>query len=83
MRAANTYRTERRNSWAFARTIATITWREWNVTFHSKDGYGIPERIYAPSMARAHVARSKYMPHIGKKERARYATPSHGREGTE
>lgn len=28
-------------------------------------------------------ARSKYMPHIGKKERARYAVPSHGREATE
>lgn len=79
MRASNTYRSRRRNDWRFAQEFATVPWRQWNITFYGAAGYGIPERIHPPSMARAHVARSKYMPHIGNKERTRYATPSNGR----
>jgi hypothetical protein len=71
MRASNTYRAERRNEWALAGR--GVSWRQWNAEWYSKAGYGIPERLHAPSMARAHVARSKYMPHIGDKQRAKGA----------
>jgi hypothetical protein len=76
-RAADTYRAARRNDWhSYHRlyrgiTDAIETWRQFNVGLHGTAGYGIPERIYQPSMARAHVARSKYMPHIGDKQRAK------------
>jgi len=71
MRAHDTYRSERRNAWAFARTLTTIPWRAWNTRFHGSAGYSIPSTAYPPTLVR-HRDRSKYMPHIGAKERGRY-----------
>lgn len=67
MRAHNSYRSERRNDW---RKLNGVTWAEHN----ARDRLG-PDRIgtwpapYRP----ARGSRSKYQPHIGKKERGRYA----------
>jgi hypothetical protein len=73
MRTADTYRGRRRNDWSAARKLALVPWREWNVTFHGRAGFSIPARVYPPTMART-ASRSKYMPHIGAKERGRYAS---------
>jgi hypothetical protein len=69
-RPANTYRAARRNDWHGS----GIAWHLANRATHPDDRkwFGSPlvgELFHATS----HVARSKYMPHIGKKERARHA----------
>lgn len=69
-RAHNTYRADRRNAWAVARRFASISWREWNNTFHGSDGFDIPQRLYPSTLVRPRD-RSKYMPHQGKREMAR------------
>lgn len=68
MRAHNTYRSERRNDW---RKLNGVTWLEHNRRDHTDEyGVGSETATYWQSGA---VARSKYQPHIGKKERGRYA----------
>ena len=72
MRPKFTYRFARRNAWSGARKLAAIAWREWNVQFNGRSGFSIPSRVYPPTFVRT-ASRSKYMPHIGNKERGRYA----------
>lgn len=68
MRAHNTYRAERRNDW---RKLDGVTWAEHNRRDHT-DLFDVgTDLTYWQSGA---VARSKYMPHIGAKERGRYAS---------
>lgn len=68
MRSANTYRAERRNDW---RTLKGVTWAEHNRRERSDKfsvGTARPDDYFPGA-----VSRSKYMPHIGAKERGRYA----------
>ncbi len=67
-RLAHTYRSNRRNDW---RSLDGVTWLEHNET-DGRDKWHIGT-IQRPRMVRSWAARSKYMPHIGKKERARHA----------
>lgn len=67
-RLGHTYRSERRNAW---RALGV----DW--TYFNKPSYE-DRNLYGSGVSgsvTAHVARSKYMPHIGKKERARH-TPA-------
>lgn len=75
MRAANTYRSERRNDWASYRRLyrgiagTFYEWRAFNEAVNGDAGYGV-----AAGRARAHsttLARSKRRPHNGKREMER------------
>lgn len=68
-RPLNTYRHMRRNAW---RATNAWPWPEFNRTHVGANPYHIGS-IARPRHAPAHVARSKYMPHIGAKERGRHA----------
>jgi len=70
MRDASTYRTERREEWKAVKANSPVPypWAHFN-TPAPKYQLGT---LRAPMVA-AHVARSKYMPHIGNKQRAKGA----------
>jgi hypothetical protein len=72
MRDADTYRAKRRNEWRRATEGGRMGWREFNIRAFGGVGYSIPEK-YKPARTtmRSWVARSKYMPHIGAKQRAK------------
>lgn len=71
MRARETYRSERRNAWRATRINGLIPWARFNGRAPKYQiGSALPGEMYhAPGF----VARSKYMPHIGKKQRAKGA----------
>jgi hypothetical protein len=62
-RPNRTYRASRRNDW---RSLDGVTWQEHNAPAGGRD----PWHIGTGKARRAisHVARSKYMPHIGAKQ---------------
>ncbi len=67
MRARNTYRSERRNAW---RKLDGVTWLEHNRRDHT-DQFDVGSETATYWVV--NKDRSKYMPHIGAKERGRYA----------
>lgn len=74
MRDASTYRSERRNEWRAAHFFTEnsgfgkVAWAEFNQPPNSEKGlYGSPVQL---GLLRR-PARSKYMPHNGKREMAR------------
>lgn len=67
MRDVNTYRSNRRNEWHSL--IRDVPWSAYNKHGGSKYQIG---SLRAPLVV-GHVARSKYMPHIGKKQREKGA----------
>lgn len=67
MRDGNTYRAARRSRWSAFRVGTWAGFNRPKVGAEYQVGT-VPTR-YAPSA----VARSKYMPHIGNKERGRHA----------
>jgi hypothetical protein len=71
MRHSSSYRSERRNQWHRGGT----SWASFNAGIcHSDADFGVGTRIapYRPARLRP----SKYMPHIGKKQRAKGARRS-------
>lgn len=70
MRAHNTYRSERRNDW---RRLDGVTWAEHNARSAGADPYHIGSNQKPRRAPTYHLRASRYMPHIGKKERGRYA----------
>lgn len=67
MRPHNTYRSARRNDW---RKLDGVTWAEHNAR-ERLDHYRIG--TWPAKYVQTNANRSKYMPHIGAKERGRYA----------
>ena len=68
MRASATYRAQRRNDW---RKLNGVGWDEYNDHKGLSNPWRIGSGQFADGSVQSWVARSKYMPHIGKKERAR------------
>lgn len=76
-RPNESYRSSRRNNWCVRKAMdkalgdAPETWAAFNARF-VRHGFGI--KVWSNDrVSRAHVARSKYMPHIGKKQREKGA----------
>ena len=74
-RPRESYRSSRRNNWGIRKAMDKAlgdtpeTWPTFNARF-VRHGFDIKVLANGP-MSRAHVARSKYMPHIGAKQRAK------------
>jgi hypothetical protein len=64
MRNPLTYRSARRNEWAFARKHSVVSWREWMQAFYT-DGFGVGSGAVSGHVANR--GRSKYVPHESKK----------------
>lgn len=71
MRDVNTYRSNRRNAWR--ELTRGLSWTGWSAykqpRYTDEKGYG----SVVHGLMTAHVARSKYTPHIGKKQREKGA----------
>jgi hypothetical protein len=80
MRSASTYRSERRNDWKVRVVLdkalddEPTPWAKHNAPPVGSDPWHIGSIQGSRTTMRSWVARSKYMPHIGAKERARHAS---------
>ena len=75
MRAHHTYRSERRNDW---RKLDGVTWLEHNAKAPGADPWHIGSIQKPRRPVTYHLRASRYMPHIGAKERARHAGKPEG-----